>query len=483
MSEKVKKFGYFAALAIIFALGVFLRLKLLLANPSFWDDECSLAWNVLHKNYTDFFSVLDFIQVAPPFFMIMAKFMTKLFGVSDFVLRLTPFTFGIASMITFLLISIKMFNNRITVIAGNLIFATNQALVNYSSEFKQYSCDVFFTLLCLYLFIDLIAGKISLRKNIVYSLIFALSIWFSFVSIFIIMAGYLVLLAKQIKELNFNLKKILFLLVPIIISCLIYLNIYILKTFSHNISGLNTYWGNSYIAKDFSNFIPFMIRDLMYFLFPAKAMLLVIIAIFAGGYAILKKNPYIGGVLVLTILLECLASWLKLYPFEKRVILFLLPIVLIFISGVFELFNPRQKIKSFLILVLFSIIFVPTFVYSYDFAKTPHPSRGYYPREMMNFMLEKIKPNEIIVVGKYSRTDFAYYSSYHKVDNKVIQEKWEDDRSAFLNSLKSNKYYWFYLPFGTAPSFDNWFAQKDKKILLQIDGHGMPGKLVYVYAE
>lgn len=482
MSEKIKKFGYFAALAIIFALGGFLRLKLLLANPSFWDDECSLAWNVLHKNYTDFFSVLNFIQVAPPFFMIMAKFMTKLFGASDFVLRLTPFTFGIASMVVFLLISIKIFNNKITIIAGNLIFATNQALVNYASEFKQYSCDVFFTLLCFYLFVDLIKTN-SLKKNIAYSLVFALSVWFSFVSIFIIAAGCLIILIKQIKELSLNFKKLLFLFLPIIISCLIYLNVYILKTFSTNISGLNTYWGSSYITKDFSNFIPFVVKDLMYFLFPAKAMLLAIIAIFAGGYAILKKNPYVGGVLVLTVLLECFASWLKLYPFEKRVILFLLPIVLIFISAIFELFNPKKKIKSFLILVLFSIIFIPTFFYSYSFAKTPNPSRGYYPREMMEFMLEKIKPNEIIVVGKYSRTDFAYYSSYHKIKNKILQEKWEDDRSAFLKSLKPNKYYWFYLPFGTAPSFDNWFAQKNKKILLQIDGHGMPGKLVYVHTK
>lgn len=482
MSEKVKKFGYFATLAIIFALGVFLRLKLLLANPSFWDDECSLAWNVLHKNYTDFFSVLNFIQVAPPFFMIMTKFMTKMFGESDFILRLTPFIFGIASMVMFLLISIKMFNNKVTVVAGNLIFATNQALVNYASEFKQYSCDVFFTLLCFYLFVDLIKNN-SLKKNIAYSLIFALSIWFSFVSIFIIAAGCLILLVKQIKELNFNLKKLLFLFLPIIISCLVYLNVYILKTFSHNISGLNTYWANSYIAKDFSNFFPLVIKDLMYLLFPAKAMLLVILAMFAGGYAILKKNAYVGAVLILTIFFECFASWLKLYPFEKRVILFLLPIVLIFISAAFELFNPKKKIKSFLILVLFSIIFIPTFIYSYGFAKTQNPSRGYYPRDMMEFMLEKIKPNEIIVVGKYSRTDFAYYSSYHKITNKVIQEKWEDDRSTFLNSLKPHKYYWFYLPFGTAPSFDNWFAQKDKKILLQIDGHGMPGKLVYIYAN
>lgn len=484
MTKTLKNYGYYLILGLILVCGIFLRLKWLIANPSFWDDECSLAWNVVNKNYPDFFSVLNFTQVAPPFFMVMTKFLTKIFGTSDFTLRISPFIFGISSIIVFLVITLKLFDKKITIIASNLVFATNQALINYSSEFKQYSCDVFFTLLCFYLFADMLANKFSYKKIAIYSVTFAISIWFSFVSAFTIAAGVIVLIIKQIKEKSFNLKKAFLLFLPIIISCLLYLKIYIFKTFSANISGLNDYWSNSYILKDFSNFFALAIKNLRYFLFPSNIILPAILAIIVGLYVILKKRYYLGLILILTFLFECLASWLQFYPFEKRVVLFLIPTTLIFISAIWELFNPKEKIKSCCIAVLFISIFIQTFFYTYAYIKTPKPTRGYYPREMMSVMLQKIRPDDIIVISKYSRTDFAYYSYYYyKIKNKTILEGWNDDRNNFLGTLKPHKYYWFYMPFGPSPTFDKWFSDKKREILFQMDGNGMPSKLVYVHAK
>ncbi|MDD3436504.1 MAG: glycosyltransferase family 39 protein [Candidatus Gastranaerophilales bacterium] len=481
MSNILKKYGYYLILAVIFALGFFLRLKWLIANPSFWDDECSIAWNVVHKNYSDFFSVLAYTQVAPPFFMITAKFFTKIFGVSDFVLRLTPFLFGILSMIMFLLVSNKLFENKITVVISNLIFSINQALVNYSSEFKQYSCDVFFTLLCFYLFINLL-GKSSFRKNLAYAFIFSISLWFSFVSVFIISAGLLVILIKQLKEKSFNLKNFSALLFPIFANCIFYLWFYIIKTYTENITELNNYWANSYIARDFSNLGMLLKNVINYFMFPSNFLLLIVLAMVIGLIVLFKKRFYLTLILTLTVVFEGFASWLGLYPFEKRVVLFLLPIVLIFISAIFELFNPKQKLKSAVVSLLFILIFFQSFVYCRAYIKTPKPTRGYYSREMMEVMLSKIKPGDIIVVNRYSRTDFAYYATYHKIKNKVIQEGQTGNRQAFLNSLNPG-YYWFYMPFGPSPTYDKWFADKKRHVLFELNGNGYPSKMVYLKSD
>lgn len=483
MNESLKKYGYYSILSIIFILGFLLRLKWLLVNPSFWDDECSIAWNVVHKNYLDFFGVLDYLQVAPPFFMITSKLFTHFFGISDFSLRLSPFLFGILSMVMFFVISGKIFKNKITIITSTLIFSINQAMVGYSSEFKQYSCDIFFTLLSLYLFFDIIKNQASIKKIIIYSIILAMSIWFSFSSVFIIGAGFIVLLFKQIKEKSFDIKKSLILFLPFLISCLICLKTYIIANYAANIGGLMGYWSDSFIAKDFSNLLYLMKKDIDYFFFPLPSVFPVVIALITGIYVFFKKDIYLALLLILTILLEGFFSWLGFYPFEKRVVLFLFPILLLFISAIFELFNSKEKIKSLLIVILFFLIFAKSFTYSMAFIKEAKPSRGYYSREMMGLMMSKIKPDDTIVVNKYSRTDFAYYSTYYKIKNRVIQESWNSDGRTFLNNLKPKQYYWFYTPFGPSRSFGKWFANDKRKIIFEINGTGFPCKLVYFYVK
>lgn len=483
MKNVIKKYGYYLILLFIFVLGVFLRLKFLLTNPSFWDDECSLAWNVLYKSYSEFFSGLKYLQVAPPFFMVISKLLIKILGTSDFVLRLVPFFFGSLSMILFFVVSIEVFENKAAILVSNFIFAINQALVNYSSEFKQYSCDVFFTLLCLYLFLNLLYKKVSLKVYVIYILTFLVSIWFSFVSVFVICAGIFTLSIKQIKEKQFVLNKFLWTIVPFILNCLFYFYFYVLKNYTANITELNNYWGQSYIAKDFSNFLYLVKNILIYFFFPSIYALLMLIAIVVGAIILLRKKFYTAAILIMTILLECFISWLGYYPFEKRVILFLLPIILIFMSAPFEYFRSKNKFISILISVFFLVIYLPDLAYSYSYIKTPRPTRGYYSREMMDTMLSKIKPGEIIVVNQYSITDYSYYAFYRKIKNEVIYEGQNVNRRAFAESLKRGKKYWFYMPFGPSPTFDKWFNEKEQEVLFSQKGNAYPSELIYVYAK
>lgn len=478
----LKKYGYFTALGLIFLLGFLLRLKWLLANPSFWNDECSLAWNVVDKSYGDFFSVLDFTQVAPPFFMIMAKLMTKIFGVSDFVLRITPFLFGAGSMTLFFLLSRRIFCKKHTILVSNFIFAINQTMINYSSEFKQYSCDVFFTLLCTYIFIDLFSENKTYKKILIYSFILCVSLWFSFVSIFAIAAGLFVLLLKQLKDKSLEIKKYLSLSIPIILNSLFYLFFYILNTYNYNIVELNKYWQNSYIAKDFSNFFILTKSLLSYFLFPSTLLLFIFIAVVIGALIVLKKKPFAGILFLLTFIFECLASWLGFYPFEKRVVLFLLPTALLFMSANFELMNSKRKFLSTIIVTTFFLIFSQSMIDNYNYLKTVNMSRGYYSRQLTKELSEKIKPGDIIVVNRYSKTDLAYYSTYYKIKNKVVIEGKSSDRLGFLNSLPRGHYYWFYLPFGISPTYDKWMYS-DKNVVLYEQRGNVFSKLTYLYAK
>src|SRR5574344_1953843 len=137
-------------LFLIVVLGIFVRIKCFLVNPSLWHDECALAWNVLHKNYAQLFGQLRFSQVAPPLFLISAKGLLDIckFGnnilYTDMALVSIPFLSGILSFLAFFFVSKEVLEKKTSQIGAMLLFATNYRLLMYSCQFKQYSTDVLF---------------------------------------------------------------------------------------------------------------------------------------------------------------------------------------------------------------------------------------------------------------------------------------------------------------------------------------------------
>lgn len=484
MINKIEKYGYYILLSCIFLLGFLLRLKGLIANPSFWHDECALAWNVIHKNYGDFFSVLRFLQIAPPFFMIVAKIYTQIFGISDFVLRLVPFTFGIASMVMFFVVLNSIFENKASVVTGAFLFAIDQTLINYTSEFKHYSCDVFCTLLCLHLFFRLICNENSLKKIIIYSLVFAISIWFSFVSIFTIAAGIIALFLKQLKEKKIQIKEKFILIMPILISGLLYIKLYLINTYGANSTGMNNYWANGFIAKNLSNFFSLVLHNINYFFFPTKFEIPIFILMSIGIYVLFRKNFYTGLILFLTLFFECFLSWLGFYPFKERVILFLLPIFLIYICAPFELLSIKNKRKFILFSILFITIFSTQIFNCYKYiVRINKPSRGYYARQMMVEMLNHIHPGDIILINQNSNTEFAYYSSFYNIKNEIYQEPQKGNPHVLIKSLKVGKHYWFYMPYRSSATVEDWLAKNNDIILYEWGYSNRKDRLRYVYIK
>lgn len=483
MIDNLKKYWYYSLIFLIIILGAFLRVKMLLANPSFWHDECSLGWNIIHKNYGGFFGVLRFLQMAPPFFMVLSKLSVQILGITDFNLRIVPFFFGMASLILFFFLSDKIFKNKVSTVASTFLFAINQTMCNYSSEFKHYSCDVFFTILVLYLFFDLLSKDFSLKKIWVYSIIFALSIWFSFVSIFSILAGLLVFFIKQFREKQLNLKVSSVLILPLFLSSVLYLKFYVLANITGTYGGMHNYWASGFIAKNLSNLGSLFVFNINYLFFPLKLTLFAVIFISIGTYIFTKKNFYFGLVLLLTLFFECFASWLGVYPFEKRTVVFLLPVFLIFLCSIFEVLDLKHKIKSILVSALFLITFFVPVLFSLYVVLLPSPSRGYHPREMMMQMQKMIKPSDIVLINQNSNTEFAYYSYFYPVKNEIYQEPQKGKPDVLIKSLKRHRYYWFFMPYEPSATVEKWVNERRENILFELKDASKKGSLRYVYIK
>ena len=475
--ENIKKIGWYNFLLfLVIAFGFLIRLKGFLMNPSFWHDECALGWNIKFKSCLGYFGLLRFAQMASPFFMILTKLTVKIFGFSDLTLRIVPFLAGVFSIIAFYFLSKNVFKNKLTILVALFLFAINKALINYSFEFKPYSLDVLFTIICILSFLKLDLEKLTLKKTFLYGVLLSFVPWFSFVSVFAIAGGWLSIAFKNIKS-NWNKKTIL--IIPIMISGLLYLKIYLLRNYTD--TGLVNYWSSAFVTSDIRFFFYLLIENIKYLFYPIKYNLFALILLVWGVVLFYMKKNRFTNICIISFLLLVFASYLKLYPFFNRLILFLIPIFLIFMLKPLDLLKYDKKFRSAVIMFIILVTFLPQIKEIKDFLALKTISRGENPRQMMIDLSKNIKNNEIILVPNLSDTEFAYYSIFYNFKNQVLQER-KHNSEQVLNSLQGGHYCWIFSSFNNPENIFNWII-KNATVIKVFRYSGTENKLIYIYVK
>ena len=126
---------------LIILTGIILRLFVYCSGISFWGDEAALALNVIEKSYLDLFKGLDYLQVAPPMFLVMSKFI-MLDSLRDFSLRFIPLVSGIISVPLFYKFIQMLSNSKKVILVSTFLFSFNMTAILYCAQFKQYSLEL-----------------------------------------------------------------------------------------------------------------------------------------------------------------------------------------------------------------------------------------------------------------------------------------------------------------------------------------------------
>lgn len=518
-----KNFWFIFFIFLIAFLSVFIRINVFRHNFSLWHDECALAYNIKFRGFGGLFNPLDFNQMAPPFFTVATKIMTKLFGFKDYIYRIIPFLFGCATLPAFYILSKKILDKKFSIILAFALFALNINLIKYSCEFKPYILDVFFAIICVLLFLNLDLKTISRKKALLYGVLLAFLPWFSLPSIFIISSGVIILFFKVLKTKNKNLLVSLFVfLFPLVINLLVYLKIFILNNYSQS-HYLLSFWDIAFLNKSANSILYVLLITFDYLFQPIKYTCIAAIFLIFSFAVMFKRKQEFAKISLLTLLLLLIASHFNIYPFASRLTLFMFPMLLLILLKpldfiIFKSDSVKQEIetstnpKSFLdnqiknkdestsgvcvcqkifsvILILFYLMFFMAFpkkVISSMFATTF--DRKEYPREMVSLIMKELKPNDIIYVNNSSNADFAYYASFYKFKNKVIMEKISEnitkqDYFKKLNALPKG-HYWIFAPIDFTnievyPCLSEWVLSK--KILNEVKNdkkeHGL---IIYI---
>lgn len=166
---------------LILLLGLILRL--IRIDQSFWLDEASQAIMSSHSISSIWFGREG--DFHPPLSYIFSHFFL-LISHNDIWLRMLPILFGIGSIYVLYLIGQKLFNKNIALI-GAVLLAISPYHVYYSQEFRMYSQTVFFALLSIYFFTNVVK-KGSFINVVSFAVVSAALIYTHYFGVFLLIS-------------------------------------------------------------------------------------------------------------------------------------------------------------------------------------------------------------------------------------------------------------------------------------------------------
>ena len=477
-------------LALVLA-GVILRLRQYLTDRSLWLDEAMLANNILGRNFAGLFQPLDNNQGAPIGFLLLQKSITLILGTSEYALRLFPLAAGLFALAAMFLLMRQVAKPFAGMLALAL-FAVAPALVYYASEVKQYSSDVAIALgLCL-LYLTYAQAQLKPRDAVLLTGAGILAMWFSHPALFIVAALGLALFIPAARAKNKQ--QIITLLVlaavwMLSLGVLYFVNLRQLSTHQFFLD----YWAVGFLPHSASaltwlvNALHAPFHDLL-----GLRMIYALAALFflIGFIALTRRLPRFGLLLLLTFFFSLLASFLTLYPFAGRMILFLSPILILLLAEGIEAaagWLPSAWLAwTARVLLAGYLLFGPLAASTENFLA---PKYQEHIRPTMQYLRDYRKPGDLVYVYYWAAHAVRYYGPKYgmSMSDFIIGQDHHDDPAAYhaeLNALRGHTRVWFLF----SHVYENGNFNERDYILNYLNSIGrelreyrVPGTSVYLY--
>ncbi len=430
---------------VLIVVGILLRIDHYIDNRALWVDEAWRAVDVLGYSFWEFLNGSHFKVPSPVGFVLLTKIVVSILGNNEYTFRLISLLFGISSLFLFTKL-LKNIASKGAVPISLGFFVFSGALIYYSAENKQYSSDVFLTLL---IYISAFSSQSKERKSFLgelFGLIGAVAVWISFPVVFVLIS----VAAYDLFCLIFKERRRGFLKVAVKHSywMLSFISVYFLFLVNKgDISGVTSMWDKAFWPTPL--FSPVSLRWLsssVWNLFKNPAgltyPLLGIITFFAGIYCVTKRNKFASFVLLSPIIIVLVASAFKLYPFSGRVLLFLSPSIFFFIGeGAGSMIRKNRLSYLACALVLSIMFYHPVVKASAHFGKL---SQREEIRPLMQFLKKQQKEGDYLLLTSATQYAYRYYFNYYEFDTSCKIIGITSDR---LNNDGVDPFLYVYFPY------------------------------------
>ncbi|MFY9181472.1 MAG: glycosyltransferase family 39 protein [Kiritimatiellia bacterium] len=474
---------WLGALSWLFlAAGVLLRLAQWLNNRSLWFDEAMLARNIIARNPFELLAPLDYAQAAPVLFLCLVKAATVLFGSGELALRFVPLCASIVGLVVFLLLAKQFLESRYVPIALFLI-TTSPILIYYSQELKQYSVDVAVTLSLTYSFFRLLKSDPPRKTHLIgLCVLGSVATFLSHPSVFILASiATTLIVMKCCKQLNISFGRLFLIMLPWVVGQGVNYILF-LRPISAN-KALLAHWQDGFLPLPFNvvavkTWYYTASRFLSFSGFPVHwhvyVWLLVAIAL---GYAIRRKSARLL-MIAMCIVYALAASVLGKYPFWDRLILFAIPLLILYAVLGLQVVSREGPalVRSILALILVA------------------PYLVWLPSTLIPIQHEEVKPLVAYLDLNRQSDDhvYVYYGAWPAVQyyyrNKQRDEAFwhcgrssRDDRSVYLADMDTMRQWhrvWFLFAHGHLDEEDFFVSHMDGSL---VEKHVEHGASLYLY--
>ena len=430
---------------IIIALGIVLRLILYFHNRSLWLDEVWLALNILQRPLVQLAGLLDYKQMAPVGFLFIEKFLFLTFGDSEYALRAFPLLAGIVSLFLFYGVARQLLTLRGLTI-GMGLFAISEHLLRYSSELKQYSSDLAIALVISLLGLTCLEKESRfVRSLFLFSIVGAILIWFSHPAIFSLAGVGIALTLYYLKTEKWHHLGWLFLPASFWLGSFA-LNYFTHITWSQNPKMVPGWSGSS----AFLPLVPASGEDLISFLKVLLNMLLnpgglpfyglAAFCFMVGWVSAFSEKRFACYMLTLPIFVTLLASGLHKYPFQGRLILFLVPAMMIFIGGgVDRIMTVARSSGRFVGMSVCVLLFLFPVYTAMAILLNPGKMDREEVRPVMTYLSEHFREQDTLYLYHSSEAAFEYYAKRLGLEKVAYRQGVASKRNwdNYINDLRA----------------------------------------------
>ncbi len=420
-----KKYQLFLQLLpwFIITYGVFVRFNQYLFNRPMALDELFIASSIADGSFLDFFKPLDYSHRVPPLFLILTKLPIIIFTNNDLFIRLFPFIAGTLSLLLFYKLASKTVSYTACIVSL-LLFSTNEYMIFFTTELKQYSTDVCIALLIFLMVIHLQSKQLKPWKIVMLCFTGIIAVWSSHPAIFVLAGCGTYMFMSDV--FNRDWKRARKLIVVYLVWVINFIVFYAIT-----LKGMDDYPVHNWLIKFWimeDAFAPFslsffkwsytMIVQMIKMLGGYETNLThytAVILFFVGCISVFfRKNKFLWA-LVLPLLFAVGASLFQAYPVYDRMALFFLPSILIIMAeGACCIW-----IKSIMWTRLIPAILIILIVYqplNHSFYRLKEPIRNRELKHVMKYVSDNIQPNDIIYLYYWAEPAFRYYDEFYGFD-------------------------------------------------------------------
>lgn len=397
---------------LLLGVGVLLRVAQYLSNRSLWLDEAYLAATILRRSFAGLLRPPDYGQIVPVGFLALEHAAVALFGYSEYALRLVPLAAGVGSLFLFRRVAVRSLPSKAVTLALAL-FVFCDPLIAFSSELKQYSLDLLLALLLLDRALDVQENPDRRAPMAKLALLGAAAVWFSLPSVFVLAGIGATLAISALLARDRGRAAALAGAGVLWAASFAILDAVWLSRIGRSPEVL-AFWSRAFLPLPPRSFedlyglpraLGAVFGDPVGFVFRG----LGIFCFLVGATALFASHRERLALLVAPLLFTLLASGLKRYPFEGRLLLFLVPSLLLLVAEGAERVrrSPAAQAPAIGAILIALLLFHPV-LFAARFLFQPRTREEIRP--VLAHVRERRQPGDRVYVYAAAAAAFDYYA-------------------------------------------------------------------------